>query len=232
MKIRTLFCSSVILIAVLSFGGPFASASENAKATAPTTQQLVDRGMAELTYALERDDHPGILRVISKLKGMGVVYPPALDFIEARALREIGDFIGARDLAHSYVKSEGTDGRYYEEAVKLWVEVKDRADEDETRISRAISSDAENQSPRVTDTLRSSVPRSSGSSSALRYYIEVASNDQLFIINGQQYEAKTYCFNMQEGDPVIFLEGSAYGACASAEILNLRSNDRCGLWCE
>lgn len=68
--------------------------------------------------------------------------------------------------------------------------------------------------------------------SAPRYYIEVASNDELFIINGERFEAKTYCFNMQEGDPVIFLEGSAYGACASAEILNLRTNDRCGLWCE
>jgi len=64
------------------------------------------------------------------------------------------------------------------------------------------------------------------------YEIEVSHNDELFIINGERFEAKTYCFNMEEGDRVIFLEGSPLGVCVSAEVLNLRTNQRCELWCE
>ncbi len=64
------------------------------------------------------------------------------------------------------------------------------------------------------------------------YEIEVSHNDELFIINGERFEAQTYCFDMEEGDRVIFLEGSAWGACASAELLNLRTNERCEVWCE
>ena len=67
---------------------------------------------------------------------------------------------------------------------------------------------------------------------ATEYEIEVSHNDELFIINGEKYEAKTYCFNMEEGDKVIFLSGSAFGACASAEILNLRTKKTCKVWCE
>jgi aspartate 1-decarboxylase len=61
---------------------------------------------------------------------------------------------------------------------------------------------------------------------------EVSHNDELFIINGERYEAQTYCFNMEEGDKVIFLEGSAYGACATATLLNLRTKNECRVWCE
>jgi hypothetical protein len=64
------------------------------------------------------------------------------------------------------------------------------------------------------------------------YQVEVAHNDELFIINGERYEAKTYCFNIYEGDEVIFIDGSPLGACASATILNLRTKNKCELWCE
>ena len=67
---------------------------------------------------------------------------------------------------------------------------------------------------------------------ASKYEIEVSHNDELFVINGEKYEAKTYCFNMEEGDKVIFIKGSALGACASAEVLNLRTNKVCKVWCE
>lgn len=67
---------------------------------------------------------------------------------------------------------------------------------------------------------------------ATEYEIEVSHNDELFIINGETFEAQTYCFNMEEGDKVIFIEGSEYGACASAEILNLRTKKVCKVWCE
>lgn len=62
--------------------------------------------------------------------------------------------------------------------------------------------------------------------------IEVSHDDELFIINGEKFEAKTYCFNMKEGDKVIFLEGSPLGVCVSAELLNLRTKNICKVWCE
>ena len=34
------------------------------------------------------------------------------------------------------------------------------------------------------------------------YEIEVSHNDEFFIINGEKFEAKTYCFDMEEGDAV------------------------------
>ena len=67
---------------------------------------------------------------------------------------------------------------------------------------------------------------------ATEYEIEVSHDDELFIINGEKYEAQTYCFNMEEGDKVIFIKGSALGVCASAEILNLRTKNICKVWCE
>lgn len=64
------------------------------------------------------------------------------------------------------------------------------------------------------------------------YEIEVSYNDEFFIINDSKYSAVTYCFNMEEYDRVIFLDGSAHGACASAKILNLRTKEICEVWCE
>ncbi|WP_295935172.1 hypothetical protein [uncultured Xanthomonas sp.] len=69
-------------------------------------------------------------------------------------------------------------------------------------------------------------------SAAARYEIEASHNDEIFIINGEKFEAQTYCLDMEEGDPVIFIEGSEYGACASAKILNLRTKNVCDVWCE
>jgi hypothetical protein len=64
------------------------------------------------------------------------------------------------------------------------------------------------------------------------YTIEVAHNDELFIINGNKYKAKTYCFNQYEGDRVVFIEGSRMGVCVSAKWVNKRSNNVCEVWCE
>ena len=64
------------------------------------------------------------------------------------------------------------------------------------------------------------------------YEIEKAINDEKFIINGELFEAQTYCLGWEEGDRVIFVEGSAYGACASAKLLNRRTGEICDVWCE
>lgn len=64
------------------------------------------------------------------------------------------------------------------------------------------------------------------------YEIEHSYNDELFIINGEKFEARTYCFGFEEGDRVLFLQGSPFGTCVSAEILNLRIRKICDVWCE
>ncbi|MDX1454045.1 MAG: hypothetical protein R3217_01175 [Gammaproteobacteria bacterium] len=64
------------------------------------------------------------------------------------------------------------------------------------------------------------------------YSIGNAYNDEKFIINGEVFEAKTYCMGWDSGDRVIFLDGSAYGACASAELYNIDRNNECSVWCE
>jgi len=38
--------------------------------------------------------------------------------------------------------------------------------------------------------------------------------------------------NIDEGDAVIFLDGSPHGVCTSATLINLRTRDTCKVWCE
>jgi hypothetical protein len=64
------------------------------------------------------------------------------------------------------------------------------------------------------------------------YLIEYAHNDELFVINGEKFEAQTYCLGWEQGESVIFIEGSAFGACASAELFNLNRKESCSVWCE
>jgi hypothetical protein len=61
---------------------------------------------------------------------------------------------------------------------------------------------------------------------------EASDNDERFIINHDKYDAKTNCFNMEEGDPLIYVEGSAFGACLSAVIVNQHTDQKCEVWCE
>lgn len=67
---------------------------------------------------------------------------------------------------------------------------------------------------------------------ARQYYIEHSIDDETFIINGEVFKAKTYCFGMNKGDNVIFLEGKPNGVCVSAKIYNLRTEKTCNVWCE
>ncbi len=64
------------------------------------------------------------------------------------------------------------------------------------------------------------------------YTVDAAANDETFIINNEKFSAKTYCFNINEGDEVIFIEGSPFGACVSAEFLNLKTKEKCAVWCD
>jgi hypothetical protein len=64
------------------------------------------------------------------------------------------------------------------------------------------------------------------------YTIQAAADDETFVIDGEVFKAQTYCFNVERGDRVKFLEGSPLGACASASFLDLRTSEVCEVWCE
>jgi hypothetical protein len=70
------------------------------------------------------------------------------------------------------------------------------------------------------------------SSSRPSYVVQAAANDETFVINDEIFEAKTYCFNFEKGDRVIFVSGSPNGGCSSAQLLNLRTEKVCSVWCE
>jgi len=67
---------------------------------------------------------------------------------------------------------------------------------------------------------------------ATYYEIESAVNDEKFVINGELFEAKTYCLGWDEGDRVIFVEGSPLGVCVSATLYNMDRREKCEVWCE
>lgn len=71
-----------------------------------------------------------------------------------------------------------------------------------------------------------------GNSSSTSYTIDFSHNDELFIINGEKFKAKTYCFGMEQGDRVFFVEESPFGACTSAKLINTRNEKLCDVWCE
>jgi hypothetical protein len=70
-------------------------------------------------------------------------------------------------------------------------------------------------------------------SGARGYIVDAAADDETFIINGNTYKAKTYCFDVDKGDEVLFTDSSAaLGVCVSAEFINLRTREGCEVWCE
>ena len=68
--------------------------------------------------------------------------------------------------------------------------------------------------------------------SAEQYEIEAAINDEHFIINGEKFDAKTYCLGWEEGDMVIFVDGSPFGVCVTATLYNVSRRQTCEVWCE
>jgi hypothetical protein len=61
---------------------------------------------------------------------------------------------------------------------------------------------------------------------------EVSHGDAASIINREKYESKNNCFNMDEGAPLTYVEGSVFGACLSAVIVNQHTDQQCEVWCE
>jgi len=70
------------------------------------------------------------------------------------------------------------------------------------------------------------------SSSSREFRIQAAVNDETFVIDGNVFKARTYCFGIYEGDRVIFIEGSGTGVCTSAKFIKVGSDRTCDVWCE
>ncbi len=72
----------------------------------------------------------------------------------------------------------------------------------------------------------------SNSIGAEKYIIQVAHNDEFFLINDEKFSAKTYCFNVNAGDKVIFVEGEPNGICTNATFYDVNTKKTCEVWCE
>lgn len=64
------------------------------------------------------------------------------------------------------------------------------------------------------------------------YPVQKIIDNEVFIINGNQYEAMGTCKEILEGDWVVFLQGNPYGTCSSAVIQNIHTGATCLFWCD
>ena len=130
----------VVGIIVLGFylTAPLASGAESSDTDALPIEVQVDLYMAELTRLLEYDDHVGIVDLVPKIRALNIDIPDALFFIEARALYSTGDFIKARESLLVYLNQAGREGRYYDEATNLLLEVRAQAAAEEARLAALL----------------------------------------------------------------------------------------------
>ena len=93
----------------------------------------VDLLTTELMELVNRDDHAGVVGLMPQLRALAVDIPDSLYFIEARALFHTGDALAARDRLEVYLANSGREGRYYNQATTLWLQVKAPAAEQERK---------------------------------------------------------------------------------------------------
>jgi len=103
-----------------------------AYAALPAEMQL-DVLSAELARAIEGQDHRKVLDVFRQMREQGIDLPARLAFVEALSLAELGQYLAARRSLERYMNEEGREGRYYGQAVALYVKIKDRAEAEEAR---------------------------------------------------------------------------------------------------
>ncbi len=127
-----------IILLGCSLTSPIGSAAESSDTDALPIEVQVDLYMAELTRLLEYDDHVGIVALVPKIRALNIDIPDALFFIEARALYSTGDAIKARESLLVYLNQAGREGRYYDEATNLLLEVRAQAAAEEARLAALL----------------------------------------------------------------------------------------------
>jgi TPR repeat protein len=107
------------------------AASNDAISEALPVDVQLDLLMSELAALAAADDHAGVVALIPEIRALDVDLPEALYFVEARSLYQTGDALAARDRLLVYLSSAGRDGRYYDQATELLLEVKEAAEIEE-----------------------------------------------------------------------------------------------------
>jgi hypothetical protein len=133
------FMRSIIALTMAAFCSLHALASEDLETEALPIEVQVDLYMAELTRLLEFEDNVGIVNLVPKIRALNINIPNALYFIEARALYATGDAIQARESLLVYLNQAGREGRYYQEATNLLLEVRALAAEKEARNAELLA---------------------------------------------------------------------------------------------
>jgi TPR repeat protein len=136
-KFGKLMALTVILLGYGLSSSVVGAAESGDTDTLPIEVQ-VDLYMAELTRLLEYDDHVGIVTLVPKIRALNIDIPDALFFIEARALYSTGDAIKARESLLVYLNQAGREGRYYDEATNLLLEVRAQAAAEEARLAALL----------------------------------------------------------------------------------------------
>jgi len=132
------FMVLTIILLGYGFSSPAVRAAESSDTDALPIEVQVDLYMAELTRLLEYDDHVGIVALVPKIRALNIDIPDALFFIEARALYSTGDAIKARESLLVYLNQAGREGRYYDEATNLLLEVRSQAAAEEARLAALL----------------------------------------------------------------------------------------------
>ena len=127
-----------LVFAVMFFTGmqPFFASLSHAQSTDAFAQILpvdvqLDLLMSELAILVSRDDHQGVVALIPQIRALDVELPGSLYFLEARSLYSTNDALAARDRLLVYLANEGREGRYYDQAADLFLEVREAAQQEE-----------------------------------------------------------------------------------------------------
>lgn len=95
------------------------------------TEVRQDLLMDQLATLLKSGDHAGVVKVIPQIRDLGIQIPDTMNFIEANALAKTGQALAAREKLMNYLAATGREGRYYEQASQLLLEVQAAADRQE-----------------------------------------------------------------------------------------------------
>ena len=129
---------------------------------------------------------------------------------------KINKLRAANAFSEAYVEADAPYGEFQVNDTKLWLAEVDSTD---ASVTAAL------------DRMPGLLEMFSGGTTPSTYLIEVAANDEIFIINGRKYEARTFCLGWDAGDSISFLKGSEFGACVSAELFNADRDETCDVWC-
>ena len=124
-----------LLICLVLYTGAFeAQAQSSAIAEALPIDVQIDLLTKRLAILVEREDYAGIVALVPQFRLLDIDIPDTLYILEARALFHTDDPLAARDRLNAYLANTGRQGKYYEQATDLLLEVKESAEQKERQL--------------------------------------------------------------------------------------------------